>query len=122
MYFVQFPTGPMATDNYLGEFEHLVMLALLRLGDDAYGVTILNTIEERAGRSVSFGAVYSTLRRLARRGYVSSRLGEPEPVRGGRAKKFFELTDPGVRALQRSQARLAKMSEGLEAVESLPRR
>lgn len=103
----------MATDTYLGEFEHLVMLALLRLGDDAYGVTIRNVIEERAGRAVSFGAVYSTLRRLARRGYVVGEHGDPEPVRGGRAKKYFHLTAPGLDALRRSQERLASMSEGL---------
>ena len=72
--------------DYLGEFEQLILLALVRLGEDAYGVTIRDILRERAGRDVSFGAIYSTLRRLEAKGLVGSSLGEPAPVRGGRAK------------------------------------
>ena len=74
--------------DYLGEFEQLILLALARLGDEAYGVTIRDTLEERAGRTPSFGAIYSTLRRLEQKGLVRSFLGEPEAVRGGKAKKL----------------------------------
>ena len=100
--------------SYLGEFEHLVLLALIRLGPEAYGVPIRELIEERAGREVSFGAVYSTLRRLAQKGYVSSSRGESTPVRGGKARRYFRPTDQGLHALQRSQQRLANMAEGIE--------
>ena len=103
----------MGTLEYLGEFEHLVMLALVRLDEDAYGVTIRAAIEERADRPVSLGAVYSTLRRLEAKGYVRSRLGEPTAERGGRAKKYYRLREAGTRALEAAQARLARMSEGL---------
>ena len=74
----------MGKGDYLGEFEMVVMLTLGRLGARAYGMTIRLEIEERTGRSVSIGAVYTTLRRLQRKGFVSSALGEPSPSRGGR--------------------------------------
>src|ERR1044071_9054581 len=80
---------------YLGEFEHLVILALLRLGDRAYGVTVRQEIELRAGREVSIGAIYATLERLQRKGYVRSALGEPTRERGGRSKRFFRVTGKG---------------------------
>lgn len=106
----------MATDDYLGEFEHLVMLAILQVGEGAYGVPIREEIEKRAGRPVSFGAVYATLRRLERRGYLESRAGEPEPVPGGRARKLVRLTDEGLDVLHRSRSRLASMARGLGEV------
>lgn len=93
----------MSKRDYLGEFEMVVMLTLLHLGDEAYGMTIRLEIEERTGRSVSIGAVYTTLRRLQRKGYVSSQLGEPSPSRGGRAKKYFSLETEGLAALERSR-------------------
>ena len=99
--------------GYLGEFEQLVLLALARLGDDAYGVTIRDTLAERAGRQTSFGAIYSTLRRLEAKGLVRARLGEPEAVRGGRAKKYVALTARGRVALRDSHSALARMAEGL---------
>lgn len=99
--------------GYLGEFEYLVLLALARLGEDAYGVTIRDTLIERTGRAASFGAVYSTLRRLEDKGYVRSHLGDPEAVRGGRAKKFVELTGHGRAALQDSHTAFARMAEGV---------
>jgi PadR family transcriptional regulator PadR len=103
----------VSSDEYLGEFEHLVLLAILQLGSDAYGVPIRALIEERAERSVSFGAVYSTLRRMERKGYVESSAGDPEPVAGGRAKKFFSVTPDGHAAVLQSRRRLESMAEGL---------
>lgn len=104
----------MSGDEYLGEFEHLVMLAVLRLGENAYGVPIRETIQDRAQRPVSFGAVYSTLRRLRKKGYVTSMEGDPQPVRGGRARKYFALEERGLEVLRKAQERLARMTTGLE--------
>ena len=102
----------MGKGDYPGEFEMVVMLALLHLGDRAYGMTIRLEIEERTGRSVSIGAVYTTLRRLQRKGFVSSQLGEPSPSRGGRAKKYFTLEPEGLEALRRSREMFASLWEG----------
>jgi DNA-binding PadR family transcriptional regulator len=99
--------------DYLGEFELLVLLALARLGDDAYGVTIRQTLLERAGRPASFGAIYSTLRRLEQKGLVRSSLGDPEPVRGGRAKKQVALTARGRAAMRETHAAFRRMSDGV---------
>lgn len=99
----------MGKGDYLGEFEMVVMLTLLHLGEGAYGMTIRVAIEERTGRSVSIGAVYTTLRRLQRKGYVAAELGEPSPSRGGRAKKHFRLQPAGMEALQRSRAMFARL-------------
>jgi DNA-binding PadR family transcriptional regulator len=99
----------MSKRDYLGEFEMVVMLTLLHLEDSAYGMTIRVEIEERTGRSVSIGAVYTTLRRLQRKGYVSAQLGEPSPSRGGRAKKYFTLEPAGLEALQRSREMFARL-------------
>ena len=99
--------------DYLGEFEQLVLLALARLGDEAYGVTIRQTLFERAGRKASFGAVYGTLRGLEEKGLVRSAYGDPEPVRGGRAKKYVALTARGRTALRHSHAALLRMAEGV---------
>ena len=99
--------------DYLGEFEQLVLLALARLGDEAYGVTIRQTLVERGGRNASFGAIYSTLRRLEQKGLVRSAYGDPEPVRGGRAKKYVALTARGRAALRATHATLLRMSEGV---------
>jgi DNA-binding PadR family transcriptional regulator len=101
--------------DVLGEFEQLVLLALLRLGDGAYGMTVRREIEERADRDVSIGAVYATLDRLEEKGMVKSRLGESTEARGGRAKKCFRITAAGARALERSQQALRHMLEGLPA-------
>ena len=98
----------------LGEFEQLVLLALLRQGNDAYGVPIADDITERTRRSVSLGAVYKTLERLEDKGLVSSRLGEPTPERGGRRKKHYRVLAAGQRALKHSIEGLRAMTEGLE--------
>ncbi|HUF48447.1 MAG TPA: PadR family transcriptional regulator [Vicinamibacterales bacterium] len=102
--------------EYLGEFEQLVLLALARLGDEAYGVTIRRTLAERGGRRASFGAIYSTLRRLEAKGLVRSRLGAPEPVRGGRARKMVSLTPRGRAAMRATHHAFARMAEGVEGL------
>ena len=103
----------MPNRHYLGEFEHIVVLALLRLSDLAYGVTVRQEIEVRTGREVSIGAIYATLARLETKGYVSSYLGGPTPERGGRSKRFFRLTAKGVAAVNRTHRALHSMTEGL---------
>ena len=98
----------------LGEFEQLVMLAVLRLGDDAYGTSIREELKARAERDVSPGAVFTTLERLESRGLVVSRYGEPTAERGGRRKRFYELNAEGRRALARSIRTVKRMVRGLE--------
>ena len=92
----------MSKEKFLGEFEIIVLAALVRLGDDAYGVTILNEIETRAGRSVTVGALYSTLSRLEQKSYVKARMGDATAERGGRAKRYFEITEIGQAQLNKS--------------------
>jgi len=87
----------------IAEFERAVMLAVLRLGDEAYGVAIRHELQDRLERSVSFGAVYTTLDRLLKKGLVSSSTGDPTPERGGRAKKFFLVTRAGSTALDHAR-------------------
>jgi DNA-binding PadR family transcriptional regulator len=103
----------MSDRDYLGEFEHIVVLALLRLSDRAYGVTVRQEIEARISREVSIGAVYATLDRLEAKGYVKSQIGEPTPERGGRSKRFFRVTAKGVAAVNRTHRALESMTEGL---------
>jgi PadR family transcriptional regulator len=100
----------------LGEFEQLVLLAVLRLGDRAYAVTIRQEIEERTGRSVSRGATYVTPDRLEKKGYLASRLGDPTAERGGRSKRYYELRPVGGAALRESWTAIRKMWEGMEPV------
>jgi DNA-binding PadR family transcriptional regulator len=97
----------------LGTLEELVLLALIRLKDNAYGVTIRRELTERVGKDVSIGAVYTTLERLEGKGFVSSRVGEATPQRGGRAKRFFRLEARGADALAASRDAVARMGEGL---------
>jgi PadR family transcriptional regulator PadR len=108
----------MAGRDYLGEFEHIVVLALLRLEERAYGVTVRQEIELRTRREVSIGAVYATLDRLEAKGYVKSSRGDPTPERGGRSKRFFRVTAKGVTAVNRTQRALRSMSEGLGLIEN----
>ena len=104
--------------DYLGEFEQLVLLALIRLGNSAYGVTIRDTLRERASRDASFGAIYSTLRRLEAKRLVRSTLGDPSPVRGGRAKKYVAITARGREAVREAQRAFGRMADGLKDVKS----
>ncbi|MDE3135209.1 MAG: helix-turn-helix transcriptional regulator [Acidobacteriota bacterium] len=105
--------------DYLGEFEHIVLLALLRLDKQAYGMRIRQEIEQRTGRSVAIGAVYATLDRMEAKGYVSSRLGEPTAERGGRAKRFFRIEAEGAEALKRSEEALSRMRLGVRVTRGM---
>lgn len=106
----------MGEKDYLGVFEFTVMLAVLHLGANAYGMTIRREICERTGRDVSIGAVYATLDRLEEKGYVKSFLGEATAERGGRAKKYFQIRAAGERALRASREAIAGMLQGLEPI------
>jgi PadR family transcriptional regulator, regulatory protein PadR len=103
----------MPKGDFVGEFELYVMLALAQQGDAAYGVTIRREIEDRTGRTVVIGAVYATLARLEEKGLVQFRISDPQPVQGGRARKYFTRTAAGRRALRHSTAMLARMMAGL---------
>lgn len=104
----------MPKGQFLAEFELYLMLAVARLCDNAYGVTIRQEIEERTGRPVSIGAVYATLGRLGDKGLVDFRESDPLPVQGGRSRKYFSLTTAGMTALRHSTTMLERMMEGLE--------
>lgn len=107
----------MYSDDYLGAFEQLVVLAVLRLEERAYGVTVRQEIESRARREVSIGAIYATLDRLEAKGYVRSQLGEPTAERGGRSKRFFRVTGNGMSVLHRTHQAVNNMIKGLKLVE-----
>jgi|SRR5687768_14636961 PadR family transcriptional regulator PadR len=99
---------------FLGEFEHLVLATALRL-KTGYGAELVRDLEERTGRQVQGGALYVTLDRLEAKGYLMSRMGEPDPQRGGRPKRFVEVTPEGVRALSEHREALLRVWDGLEA-------
>jgi len=103
------------SDQTLGEFEQLVLLAVLRLGSEAYSVPIVEEIEDRTGRSVNHSAVYVALRRLEKKGLVESWMGEPTPERGGRSKRYFEVQPEALPLLRQQRDALLSMWEGLEA-------
>jgi DNA-binding PadR family transcriptional regulator len=98
----------------LGEFEQMVMLALLRLGPEAYGAAVCGEIEKRSGRSVSVSAVHTTLDRLEQKGLLKSRVGDPTPQRGGKRKRHYEVAATGMKTLQASYRSLRNMADGLE--------
>src|SRR5438552_13020079 len=108
----------MSSRDYLGEFEHIVILALLRLAGRAYGVTVRQEIEARTGREVSIGAIYATLDRLETKGYVKSQFAEPTPERGGRSKRFFHVTAKGMSAVNRTHRAVQSMTQGLDLIGS----
>lgn len=97
----------------LGEFEHLILLAVYRLGVDAYGVSVIQEVEERTGRTVTQAAAYLTLRRLEDKGFIKSKLGKPTAERGGRAKRYFSITEAGTAQLRDSRAALTQMWKGI---------
>lgn len=103
----------MAKREFLGGFELLVLLALIRLGEDAYGVPISEAIEESSGREVAIGSVYITLDRLETKGLVTSRLGEPTAERGGRAKTYFHITAKGLKEVRQAQRTLTSLWKGV---------
>ena len=99
--------------NALGEFEQLIMLAVLRLGSDAYGVAIRRAIEDQTGRNVAAGAIYTALGRLEGRGLVTARVGETAPERSGQRRKYYTLQPEGAAALYRAYSNLQSMADGL---------
>jgi PadR family transcriptional regulator PadR len=103
----------MSGRTYLGEFELMVMLALIRLGEDAYGVPIGRAIEDGSGREVALGSVYAALERLEQKGFVSSDIGEPTAERGGRAKRYFRVTNSGLKQVRKTRQTLISLWRGL---------
>jgi PadR family transcriptional regulator PadR len=99
----------------IGDFEQLILFALVRLGADAYGVTIRREIEMRTNRAISPGALYTALDRLEKRGLVTSRLGDSTPERGGKRKRLYTLQPAGERALARVYESLRQMASGVSA-------
>jgi PadR family transcriptional regulator len=99
-----------------GELETLILFAVLRLGDGAYGVSIRDEIEARTGRRLTRGAIYTALRRLETKGLVAGELGESTPTRGGRAKRYLQLTPEGLGALRARMRDLNQMASGLDDV------
>jgi DNA-binding PadR family transcriptional regulator len=100
--------------GHLGEFEQIVLLAVVRLADNAYGVPIRLDIERRTGRRVTVGALYGTLDRLEAKGLVHSWFADPTPQRGGRAKRYFKVQPQGLRALAESKSALDSMWRGIQ--------
>lgn len=100
--------------DYLGNFEEIVLLAIMKLGSEAYGAKIRQKISEATERDVSIGAVYATLDRLERKGYISSWQGEATPERGGRAKRYFQVKGAGVLALNNTNAARSRLTVGLD--------
>src|SRR5438093_12430388 len=108
----------MATSDVLalGEFEHMVLLAVMRLDDQAYAVSIRDEIVRNTGRDVSRGSIYITLDRLETKGFLRSRLADSTPERGGRAKRYYELRPRAVEALRKSRRDLVALWRGLERI------
>jgi len=103
----------MAKGEYLGEFEHIVLLTVLRLGDGAYGALIRAEIERVTDRSPAIGAVHATLERLEQKGMVSSWIGEPTAERGGKAKRHFKVEAAGISALKNARQTLERLHAGV---------
>src|SRR5215212_9882810 len=105
-----------AEDVYLGELEQLLLLIVLRLGDDAYANPIGEALVSTASRRIARGALYTALERLEVKGCLRSTIGEPLPERGGRARRYFTVTPPAVRALKQSRLALMRLWHGLESL------
>src|SRR5215471_7241428 len=107
----------MSDRRYLGEMELMVLLAVVRLADDAYGVPISKELLNLAGREVALGSVYAALDRLEQKGFVTSTIGDPTPERGGRAKRYFRATPAGLRALKMTRTALINLWSGIPQLE-----
>jgi PadR family transcriptional regulator PadR len=107
----------MTKRAHMGDFELMVLLAVMRLGEDAYGVPISREIKEQAGREIALGTVYATLERLEENDLVSSELGEATPQRGGRAKRYFRITKKGLREVREARSALVNLWRGLRELE-----
>lgn len=105
----------MGKTEHLGEFEQLALLAVMRLGDEAYGARIQEELDATAGRSAAISSIYITLTRLEAKGFVSSELGDPGEGRGGRPRRYFEVLPAGLAALRESREQLTSMWTGLES-------
>ena len=103
----------MRRGEYLGNFDLMLLLAVLRLGDEAYGVTIAQELEQHTGREAVIASVYARLESLQERGLVTSSLGDPTPERGGRAKRYFHITGAGIREIRDARRALMTMWKGL---------
>ena len=99
----------MTDRSYLGEFELMVLLAVIHLGDEAYGVPISRELEANRGRDVAVGSVYAALERLETKGLVTSSMGDPTPERGGKAKRYFSITKEGLRQVHETRRVLSKL-------------
>ena len=106
-------------EKFLGEFEQILMLSIMRLGSNAYGSTIRQLIAEEINRDVTIGALYTTLERLEKKGMLKSKMGEATAERGGRAKKYFEVSAQGQHALKRSKDALKNLWQGLALAEGV---
>ena len=109
----------MAEHSYLGEFELMILLTILRLGDEAYGVPLSKELSLSRGRRVSVGSVYAALDRLESKSLIASSLGEATPERGGRAKRYFRLTGEGLRSIHETRSVLSKLWKSLPTPEEL---
>lgn len=105
----------MGGRTFLGEVEHLVLAAILQQDGRGYGASLMELIAERTGRPIRAGSVYVTIDRLEEKGWIASTLGEPDPVRGGRPKRFVRVTPEGVRVLAEHREGVLRMWDGLEA-------
>jgi DNA-binding PadR family transcriptional regulator len=103
----------MTDRSYLGEFELMLLLAVIHLGDEAYGVPISRELEAHRGKDVAVGSVYAALERLEAKGLVSSSLGEPTPERGGKAKRYFRITKEGLRQVGETRRVLTRLWQTL---------
>jgi len=103
----------MANPNSVSNFELMVLLSLIRLGDEAYGVPISKEIEKHSGHDVAVGSVYAALERMRDRSFVTSTVGEPTAERGGRAKRYFNITAKGMKVVQETQRTLTQLWHGL---------
>lgn len=106
----------MRKETYLGELEQMVLMAILQLKEDAYGLNVVRELGDRGGRKVSPGALYATLDRLEGKGVVTSRFGDPVPGRGGKPRRYLTVTPEGIAALQKARLAWHRLAEGLEEI------
>lgn len=104
----------MGKDSFIGEFEQMLLLAVMALGEDAYGVRLMEELESRVGRNVSRGSVYVTLDRMEDKGWIASELSGSRPERGGRPRRIVSVTSEGLAVLRKSRAALLELWDGLE--------
>ncbi len=106
----------MNKTTYLGELEYMILLVVLRLGNDAYGKSVRDELESSIGREVTRAAAYITLERLAKKGYLATHMGDASSSRGGKPKRFYQLTNPGKQALRESGQALRCLWDGYDAL------